>query len=121
MDWEAWGRTVEAALGSGGDGSFQDLFAPGGVFEDPVNAPTTDLAAVEAMTEASFPDWGQEVTSVRGDEHGGVFEWIGRGTMGGTHPIELHGCTVVDVDDAGRVVRWRDYFDLKEIEAQLPT
>ena len=34
-------------------------------------------------------------------------------------PIEIHGCTVVDVDGDGLVTRWRDYFDLKEIEAQV--
>ncbi len=28
--------------------------------------------------------------------------------------------TVVDVDEDGLVTRWRDYFDLKEIDAQLP-
>jgi limonene-1,2-epoxide hydrolase len=27
---------------------------------------------------------------------------------------------VVDVDGDGLVTRWRDYFDLKEIDAQLP-
>ena len=42
------------------------------------------------------------------------------GTLGGTIPIEIHGSTVVDVDGDGLVTRWRDYFDLKEIDAQLP-
>ena len=71
------------------------------------------------MTKASFPDWRQEILSVHGDETGGAFEWIGRGTLGGTIPIEIHGCTVVDVNEDGLVTRWRDYFDLKEIERQI--
>ena len=28
---------------------------------------------------------------------------------------------MVDVDGDGLVTRWRDYFDLKEIDAQLPS
>ena len=119
MDWTQWRARVEAALGPEGD--FASLFAPGALFSDPVNAPTNDLAEIEAMTEASFPDWRQSVTWVHGDDSGGAFEWVGRGTLGGTIPIEIHGCTVVDVDADGRVTRWRDYFDLKEIEGQLPS
>jgi hypothetical protein len=117
MNWPAWAARLETALGP--DGDFHSFFAPGALFSDPVNAPTTDIAAIEEMTAASFPDWTQEITWVHGDDVAGVFEWVGRGTWGGTVPIEIHGCTVVDLDDAGLVTRWRDYFDLKEIEAQL--
>jgi SnoaL-like domain len=117
MDWSGWAKRLEAALGPEGD--FPSFFAPGALFSDPVNAPTPDISAIEEMTKASFPDWRQEITSVHGDGHGGAFEWIGRGTLGGTIPIEIHGCTAVDVDDQGLVTRWRDYFDLKEIDAQI--
>ncbi len=117
MDWSNWAARLEIALGPEGD--FPSFFAPGALFSDPVNAPTEDLAAIEEMTKASFPDWRQEITSVHGDATGGSFEWIGRGTLGGTTPIVIHGCTAVDVDQAGLVTRWRDYFDLQEIEAQL--
>ena len=103
----------------GPEGEFRSLFAAGALFSDPVNAPTSDLAAVEEMTNASFPDWRQEILSVHGDDGCGAFEWIGRGTLGGSVPIEIHGCTVVDVDEHGLVTRWRDYFDLKAIEEQV--
>lgn len=118
MDWRAWAERLEHALGPEGD--FPSFFAPGATFSDPVNPPTSDIAAIEEMTKASFPDWRQEITSVHGDDVAGVFEWIGRGTLNGAVPIEIHGCTVVDVDERGLVTRWQDYFDLKEIEAQLP-
>lgn len=117
MDWPAWARRLEAVLGPEGD--FAAFFSPGALFSDPVNPPTTDIAAIEEMTQASFPDWRQEISWVRGDETGGAFEWIGRGTLGGTIPIEIRGCTVVDIDGEGLVTRWRDYFDLNEIDAQV--
>jgi hypothetical protein len=117
MDWTSWAARLEQALGPVGD--FPSFFAPGALFSDPVNAPTPDIAAIEEMTKASFPDWHQEILSVHGDDTGGAFEWIGRGTLGGTIPIEIHGSTVVDVDGSGLVTRWRDYFDLKEIDAQV--
>jgi hypothetical protein len=100
MDWPSWAERLEHALGP--DGDFKSFFAPGAVFSDPVNEPTEDLAAIEEMTQASFPDW-----------------WIGRGTLGGTIAIELHGCTVVDLDSDGLVTRWRDYFDLHQIDDQI--
>jgi hypothetical protein len=119
MEWSSWAVRLQSALGPEGD--FPSFFAPGALFSDPVNAPTPDIAAIEEMTKASFPDWRQEITSVHGDEASGAFEWIGRGTLGGTIPIEIHGCTVVDVNADGLVTRWRDYFDLKEIDGQLTT
>ena len=117
MDWTTWATKLEAALGPEGD--FQSFFAAGALFSDPVNEPTTDLTAIEEMTNASFPDWRQEILTVHGDDAAGCFEWIGRGTLGGTIPITIHGCTVVEVDGGGLVTRWRDYFDLKEIEEQV--
>jgi hypothetical protein len=117
MDWTSWGQRLEKALGPEGD--FPSFFAPGALFSDPVNSPTPDIAAIEAMTQTSFPDWRQEILWVHGDDTGGAFEWIGRGTLGGTIPIAIHGSTVVDVDADGLVTRWRDYFDLKELDAQV--
>jgi hypothetical protein len=117
VDWSSWANHLEVALGPEGD--FPSFFAPGALFSDPVNAPTSDIASIEEMTKASFPDWRQQILSVHGDDVSGSFEWIGRGTLGGTIPIEIHGCTVVDIDGSGLVTRWRDYFDLKEIEGQV--
>jgi len=117
MDWSSWANRLEVALGPEGD--FPSFFAPGALFSDPVNTPTSDIAAIEEMTKASFPDWRQQILSVHGDDISGSFEWIGRGTLGGSIPIEIHGCTVVDVDGSGLVTRWRDYFDLKGIEGQV--
>lgn len=119
VDWDRWAASLEMTFAVGSDARFRDLFAPGGTFSDPVTAPTTDIGSIEQITESSFPDWHQEVSSIRGDDGSGAFEWVGRGTLGGTTPIEIHGCTVVAVDSSGLVTAWRDYFDLKEVERQL--
>ena len=118
MEWEAWIERVTGALGAGAEVRLRELFAPGGIFTDPVTTRTTDIGSIEDMTDASFPDWSQEIICSHGEPTGGAFEWIGRGTLG-TTPIELHGCTMIELDADGQVTRWRDYFDLKEIETQL--
>ena len=94
------------------------MFAPGRRVHRSRHTKTTDIKSVEDVTDASFPDWQQEVTTAHGDPTGGAFEWIGRGTIGSIR-IEIHGCTMVDLDPDGQVTRWRDYFDLKEIEKQM--
>ncbi len=119
LDWEDWTKRLTLALGADATVRLRELFAPGGVFSDPVTAPTTEIASVEDITDASFPDWQQEVTATHGDSTGGAFEWIGRGTLGGSTRIEMQGCTMVELDSEGLVTRWRDYFDLKEIEKQM--
>ena len=119
MEWPTFAARLAKALGAGAEVRLRELFAPGGVFTDPVTTRTTDIASVEDVTDASFPDWTQEITRTHGDDTGGAFEWIGRGTIGGTIPIEIHGCTMVELDAEGLVTRWRDYFDLKEIETQM--
>ena len=44
---------------------------------------------------------------------------MGKGTLAKQHRIEIHGCTMVELDTDGLVTRWRDYFDLKEVERQM--
>ena len=127
MDWQAWARRAEQALAFESEGSWRDLFAPGAVFGDPNTPATTDLRSVQRDTARIFPDWRQEITSIRGGDDWAVFEWIGRATYAGMGPddpvagvpVEMHGATIVEVDDAGLVTLWRDYLDRKEPEQQL--
>jgi len=118
VDWDAWTERLRLALGANATVRLRELFAPGGVFSDPVTEATRDIASVEDVTDASFPDWSQEVVASYGNGRGGAFEWVGRGTLGPT-PIVIHGCTMVELDGDGLVTRWRDYFDLKAIETQM--
>ena len=125
-DWDAWARQVEKALDvvNRSDTDFQALFAPNATFIDPTQTKTTaDLPDVSRATQAIFPDWTQEVTSIRGGDDWAAFEWIGRGTFtyrGKTGAaVTMEGVTLVDVDAQGRVTHWRDYFDMKGVEEQM--
>lgn len=128
MDWEAWARRVEGAIDVAGRGNWAGLFAPGATFADPhTTTPTEDLRSISKQTKRIFPDWTQEITTIRGDARWAVFEWIGRATYtpksagapGAGARIEMHGATLVEVDDEGLVTSWRDYLDRKEPEEQI--
>jgi hypothetical protein len=126
MDWAAWAERTERAIDVAGRGDWRGLFAPGATFADPATASTTDLRHVSRGTAEIFPDWTQEITSIRGGDDWAVFEWIGRATYrpvdggpGAGAPIEMHGATIVEVDADGLVTSWRDYLDRKEPESQI--
>jgi hypothetical protein len=126
MDWDSWARRAEKALDVGGRGDWRGLFSPGATFADPVTTtPTGDLGAVSRQTRKVFPDWSQEITSIRGSDRWAVFEWVGRATYtapgqpGDGARIEIHGATIVEVDEHGMVTSWRDYLDRKEPEDQI--
>ena len=124
MDWDTWARRAEAALDFSEPTSWRALFADDATFADPeTTTPTSDLRNIQGQTASIFPDWRQEITSIRGGEDWAVFEWIGRATYtppaGPAVPIEMHGATIVEVNGAGLVTSWRDYLDRKEPEQQI--
>ena len=127
MNWDEWARRAEAALDFQREGRWRDLFAEGAEFGDPNTPSTTDLKRVQSGTAKVFPDWRQQITGIRGGDDWAVFEWIGRATYAGTGDgdpvagtqIEMHGATIIEVDEAGLVTHWRDYLDRKEPEVQL--
>ncbi len=119
-DWDAWARAYES---TSGPEEFAALFAPDGVFCDPVTPWTTDVRKVARDTDAIFPDWAQRVDRIRGGDDWAVFEWTGTGTFttgdGPGIPITMQGATVIDVDAAGKVTSWRDYLDTNEPTQQI--
>lgn len=119
-DWDAWARAYEAVDGAE---EFAALFAPGGVFRDPVTPWTTDVRKVALDTDAIFPDWSQRIDRIRGGDRWAVFEWTGTATFvsggGPGIPISMEGATVVEVDAEGKVTSWRDYLDTNEPTAQI--
>ena len=125
MDWSGWMQQCQAALGATEGDAWQRLFAPGATFSDPHTTSTTDLDAIAVQTRGLFPDWSQEIVAVRPGDGWAVFEWIGRGTYSGPGappagaPVVLEGATIVEVDGAGLVTRWRDYLDRRAVEDQV--
>ena len=125
MDWEAWARKAERALDVAGRGDWKGLFAPAATFGDPHTPQTRDLRRISRQTREIFPDWTQEITTIRGTDRWAVFEWIGRGTFsmpgapGQGAKVTMHGATIVEVDEKGLVTSWRDYLDRKEPEEQI--
>jgi hypothetical protein len=117
-DWDAYAHKLEAALDMRGGTGFRDLFAPGARFADPANAPTEDLRDIQQQTRKIFPDWHQDITSIRGGDDWAVFEWIGRATFNGT-PVTIHGASIIELDADGLITSWRDYLDRKEPEDQI--
>jgi SnoaL-like domain len=127
-DWDEWARKAERAIDVANRGDWKGLFAPGATFADPATDGTDDLRKIAHDTKAMFPDWTQEITSIRGGDDWAVFEWIGRATYAGPGtapgagagvPIEMRGATIVEVDTDGLVTSWRDYLDRKEPEEQI--
>jgi limonene-1,2-epoxide hydrolase len=120
VDWPAWARTFENV---DGPEAFAALFAPEGVFRDPVTPWTTDVRKVATDTDAMFPDWNQTVDTIRGGDDWAVFEWTGTATFGvegsAGIPIVMEGATLISVDDDGKVTSWRDYLDTNEPMQQI--
>jgi hypothetical protein len=127
VNWDEWARRATQALDFAHEARWRDLFAPDATFGDPNTPSTTDLRSIQRGTAHVFPDWRQEITSIRGESSWAVFEWIGRATYAGASPddpvagtlIEMHGATIIEVDENGLVTMWRDYLDRKEPEIQL--
>jgi hypothetical protein len=127
MDWEAWARRAEQAIDVAARGDWKGLFAPRATFADPASPETADLRGIARGTRDIFPDWTQEITSIRGGDDWAVFEWIGRATYSPPKPdapgagaaIVMHGATVITIDADGLVTSWRDYLDRKEPEDQI--
>ena len=123
MDWQAWARRAERAIDVAAGGDWKGLFSPDATFSDPNTPSTQDMRQISRDTRAIFPDWTQEITSIRGGDDWAVFEWVGRATYSGDPGrgarIEMHGATIVEVNEEGLVTSWRDYLDRKEPEDQI--
>ena len=65
MDWQAWARKAERAIDVAAGGDWKGLFAPGATFSDPNTPSTDDMRQISRDTRTIFPDWTQEITSIR--------------------------------------------------------
>jgi hypothetical protein len=120
-NWNTWAAAAVNTLTmepGANNAAWVALFAPSGTYQDPMTAPTTDVAAVYALTRTTFPDWMMLVSSAVGDLDGGAIEWISQGHLPHGPAVTLHGCSVIRLNGDALVVRWRDYFDMGEFTRQ---
>src|SRR5581483_3147017 len=69
IDWDDWARRAEKALDMETGGNWRGMFAAGATFADPnTTTATSDLQSISRDTRKIFPDWRQEITSIRGGD-----------------------------------------------------
>jgi limonene-1,2-epoxide hydrolase len=84
--------------------------------------PVTGRAALrdELMRQASlgFRNLRCEITAIASTGHTVLHERVDSMTIGKT-PLSVHVVAVVEVDEAGQIAAWREYYDSKELTTQL--
>jgi limonene-1,2-epoxide hydrolase len=65
-----------------------------------------------------FHDFRSEVVAVASHD-GVVFMQHHDSVMIGRRPLTQHGVSVFEIDGDGKIVKWRDYYDSKEIAVKL--
>lgn len=90
------------------------LFAPNMVFEDPVGAPEKHgLDAVHATWDRSFAPgrrWTLHPQHIVGTPHEAAVVMLNRGDLLGRQ-VEVRSIEIFVVDDTGKIVRIRSFFD----------
>jgi len=120
-------RAVRAfiELGVQGDvAGIVDCFAEGASYR--VNAANDALVGHDAIRQeierqhSSFGDSRYELTSIGTVDNNVVFtERIDTVHMAG-RDVTIHIVGVFELNDAGKITSYRDYFDTQEVETQLP-
>jgi hypothetical protein len=99
------------------DAFVEKVFAP-----DPeLHRPELAHGAVERGRDGAVRFWQQylgQFEQIRSTFHRvvdggplGVLEWVGEGVLTGGAPVTYEGVSVLDVDDAGAVVRFATWYD----------
>jgi limonene-1,2-epoxide hydrolase len=67
-----------------------------------------------------FGDLRIEIKAIASTDHTVLIERVDRMTVGRNRkPLALHVAAVLEVDEAGKISAWREYYDSKEINVQL--
>jgi len=85
--------------------------------------PVTGHEAIrtELLRQArQFRDLRCEIKAIASTNHTVLIERLDTMTVGRDRkPLTLHVAAVLEVDEAGKISAWREYYDSKEINAQL--
>ena len=68
-----------------------------------------------------FANYRTEIKTIVSTDRTVLLERVDSQTIGQKveTPVTLHAVAVVEIDADGKIAAWRDYFDSKEVEAQL--
>jgi limonene-1,2-epoxide hydrolase len=112
---------IERACAGDNDGVLS-LFAPHASYR--VNAWNEPVVGVDAIAEdfdrqhAVWSDPRIKVLNVASTAHVVFIERIDTVHMMG-RDVDVHMVGVFELDDKDKILSWRDYFDMKEIESQF--
>ena len=99
------------------------LFAPGAEQQDPVGAPAnTGKEAIHAFFTQIFAGF-QEVTVTEDSVFPGgnsvAVKWTGRGVVQNGNTVDFEGIDVIDINDEGKIIRSRSFWDVDQVMAAL--
>ena len=119
-------RSVQAFLDLGVTGDIAgslDCFADGASYQ--INAWNEPLVGRDAIRQAFegqrslYSNFRYQLLNIGSAGNVVFIERIDTVQVG-DRDVSVHMAGVFEFDDAAKIVSWRDYFDMKEIEAQLP-
>jgi len=118
---------VRSFLDSSANGDVEQClgyFTPGAAYRDNAwNEPISGIKAIRSEFERQRSLWSDFRYEVREIATAGttvLVERIDTVHMAGKD-ITIHAVGVFEVNDDGKIADWREYYDMKEIEAQFAT
>jgi len=121
MDAEKIVRDFCAAFGRQDLQEILGFFSDDAVYHNIPMEPAVGRAAIEAVLKMFVAEGGDaefELLHVATSGHAVLTERVDRLQVQGK-PVELKVMGTFEVNDAGRITAWRDYFDLGQLMRQL--
>jgi limonene-1,2-epoxide hydrolase len=120
-------HVVRSFFDSSVDGDVEQClgyFTPGAAYRDNAwNEPISGIKAIRSEFERQrslWSDFRYEVLEIATAGNAVLIERIDTVHMAGKD-ITIHAVGVFEVNDDGKITDWREYYDMKEIEAQFAT
>jgi limonene-1,2-epoxide hydrolase len=115
-------RSLLQAFGTGERAAALAYFANGASYR--VNAWNEPLVGLDAIGKdferqaGLWTDFRHDLLTIGSNDNVVFTERIDTVHMMG-RDINIHAVGIFEIDEGGKVSNWRDYFDMKEVEAQL--
>lgn len=121
MDAEKTVRDFCAAFGRQDLDEIVGFFSDDAVYHNIPMEPAVGIAAIEAMLKMFVAEGGDaefELVHIAANGNAVLTERIDRLRVQGK-PVEIKVMGTFELDDAGQITAWRDYFDLGQLMSQL--